>query len=386
MDKTIYLDNAATTFPKPETVYKKMDETNRNGCVNAGRGGYHLARQATALIDDTKKRIIELVSLVDSSKVVFTPSVTIAMNQILQGIPWKTGDVLYVTPFEHNAVARTAALCSKKYGIEIVEIPLDINTLSIDIEMLKMMFIQKQPRCICINHVSNVLGTIQPYEEIATEAKRYNAITILDAAQSLGLIDIDLNRSNIDFLAFAGHKTLYGPFGVGGFIINSETELMEVIVGGTGSDSLKLDMPKQIPGRYESSSPNIVAIAGLNEALKWRKDVTDVLEKEQNLTKYLIAKLAEIPEVKVYLPENLENHVGIVSFNVQGYKSEDIGMILDMDFGIAVRTGYHCAPYIHKWIKDEEYAGTVRVSVSYFNTMRDIDEFIEAVNSILDDK
>lgn len=385
MDNTIYLDNAATTFPKPELVYTIMDQVNRNVCVNAGRGSYRLARNANTIIEEAKQRIVELVSLSDTSKVIFTSSITIAMNQILQGIHWNTGDNIYVTPFEHNAVARTAALCSKKYGVNVIEIPIDKNTLEIDIEAMKVQFIKNNPACICINHISNVTGSIQPYEEIAKEAKRYNAITILDSAQSLGVIDINMRESNIDFLAFAGHKTLYGPFGIGGFIYNSSIDLNEVIVGGTGSDSLNTDMPALIPGKFESSSPNIVAIAGFNEALKWRKGTLNVFEKEKELTEYLINQLSQLPGVIMYLPKDRDKHIGIVSMNVLDYKSGDLGTILDLDYNIAVRTGYHCAPYIHKWLDDKEYSGTVRISIGYFNTKDDIDRLIEAIREIINE-
>ena len=381
----IYLDNAATTFPKPEVVYDKMNEVNRKYCVNAGRGSYSLARRATQIIDETKQNIAKLINIQDASKVILTPSVTIAINQVLAGIEWKSNDVLYVSPYEHNAVARTARLLEKKYKIRVLSLPINEETLELDLEKMKYEFIQNHPTCVCINHISNVTGYIQPIEEVLLEAKKYNAITVLDTAQSLGLVEIDLNRLPVDFTVFTGHKCLYGPFGVGGLIYNSKMVLQELLVGGTGSDSLNLNMPEGLPYRYESSSPNIVAIAGLNEAIKWRETAADIYQHEKKLTEYLISKLKELEGIKFYLPNNLDNHIGIVSINIKGYSASDIGMILDEDFNIAVRTGYHCAPYIHQWLKDEKYHGTVRISLGYFNSEKDIDKLFCALKELIEE-
>lgn len=178
------------------------------------------------------------------------------------------------------------------------------------------------------------------------------------------------------------HKTLYGPFGIAGFIDNSGIDLKEFIVGGTGSDSLNLDMPQGKPNRYEYASPNIVAIAGLKAALDVI-NIDEIYKQEKHLTNYLIAQLSKINGIKLFLPKNLDYHISIVSFAVEGYKSEDIGMLLDEDFNIAVRTGYHCAPYIHKYLKDETSLGTVRVGLSYFNSKEDIDALINALDDIV---
>lgn len=381
----IYLDNAATTFPKPEMVLDVMDQVNRTCSVNAGRGAYALAKQATSIIDETKWNIAKLVGLQDGERVIFTPSVTIAINQVLNGISWTKGDIVYVSPYEHNAVARTLEVLHIKYELQIIEMPLDEKTLEIDLEALKYLFTEKQPKCVCLNCISNVTGYILPVEEIVQMAKSFDSLVLLDTAQALGLIDIKVQRIPADFIVFAGHKTLYGPFGIGGFIYNSSYELIDFIVGGTGSDSLNLQMPKDIPGKYESSSQNIVAIAGLNAALKWRSETSDIEGKERHLTNYAVEKLKTLSNIRLYLPENGYNHIGIISFNLLGYKADEIGMILDQDFNIAVRTGYHCAPFIHRWLKDKEYQGTVRIGIGYFNTENEIDKLIEALRELIDE-
>lgn len=377
----VYLDNAATTFPKPECVYQAMDETNRKIGVNAGRGSYKVAREASTIITDTKNEIRKLIHADPSAAVVFSPSITVALNQVINGINWQKGYTVYVSPYEHNAVARTLKKVADEYGLNICLMPVKVESLEIDLEKLKYDFSKNKPFAVFCTHVSNVTGYILPVKEIFEEAKKYNAVTVLDSAQSLGLIQIDSKQLEVDIIAFAGHKTLYGPFGIGGFINLTGVELNEFITGGTGSDSLNLNMPEGREAKYEASSSNIVAIAGLNAALK-NLDVEANCKYEQDITKYLIKQLKEIKTVHMYLPEDSKKHVGIVSFICDGINSEDIGTILDEDFDIAVRTGYHCAPYIHDYLKDKASLGTVRVGVSKFNIEADIDKLVEALVEI----
>ena len=221
-----------------------------------------------------------------------------------------------------------------------------------------------------------------PVKKIFEEAKKYGSITVLDVAQSMGLVQIRADLMQVDLIAFAGHKTLYGPFGIGGFINVSGIPLDIFISGGTGSESLNLEMPSGKETRYESASCNIVAVAGLNAALKVI-DPDACMAHEKELGDYLIKKLSEIRSVKMYVPKDRESHVGIVSFVVDGYISEDVGMILDEDFDIAVRTGYHCAPFIHKYLKDENTLGTVRVGLGQFSVKEDIDKLAMGLKEII---
>lgn len=381
LEENIYLDNAATTFPKSEAVYKAMDDANRRFAVNAGRGSYKLAREANAIIDDTKERLLRLVSASSTSKVVFTSSITISLNMILQGITWQKGDIVYVSPYEHNAVARTLEKLKNDFQIVVKLMPLT-EEFDINLPLLESLFITDRPKCVCCTGVSNVTGYILPTKEIFKAAKECGAITILDSAQSLGIIEQKLD--DIDFLAFAGHKTLYGPFGIGGFIDNSRVKLKQVIVGGTGSNSLILSMPEETPNRYESSSPNIVAIAGLNAALE-ELDVNHNFKFEKELTEYAIEKLEEISNIRIYKSQKMDSQIGIISFNIRnsGLSADDIGNILDEEFGIAVRTGYHCAPYIHNLLGDIEYSGTVRIGLGKFNTREHIDALCDALENIV---
>lgn len=377
----IYLDNAATTFPKPDAVYAAMDKMNREGAVNAGRGSYKLARKANALMEETKQQLRDLVHADISAAVVFSPSVTIAMNQIINGLEIRNGAVVYVSPYEHNAVARTIHKLKGEKDLKVKEIPLNKDTLEIDLERMKYEFSKDKPEVVFCTHVSNVTGYILPVKEIFEEAKRYDSITILDSAQSLGLIDIRVDSMRVDIIAFAGHKTLYGPFGIGGFINVSGIPLDVWITGGTGSDSLNLEMPAGSEVRYEAASCNIVAVAGLNAALKVLNQPSN-FNQEKELTFYLVEQLKKIKSVRMYLPEKKMGHVGLVSFTMDGISAEDIGTILDEDYDIAVRAGYHCAPYIHKYLDDRSSLGTVRIGLGQFSKRSDIDTLVSAIKEL----
>ena len=374
----IYLDNAATSFPRPEAVCAEMDRVNRTLSVNAGRGGYKAAREASEIIYDTKKKLSELFHCTGKADVVLTPSVTQAFNQVLNGLDISENTVVYITAYEHNAIARTMESIRQRTGCTVCIIPMEEKTLEIDLKKTEYLFHEKNPDIVISTVISNVTGYMLPVKDLFELAKQYHAITIADAAQAAGLIDIDLDEIKADIIGFAGHKTLCGPFGIGGFIIRKDVSLKCILTGGTGSDSLNLSMPQSAPGRYEAGSENIVAIAGLHAALEWLS-ANQHMEHIKELTDYLVDGLSKNPDVTVF---TTNQQLGIVSFVVEGYDSGDIGQILDDEFDIAVRTGYHCAPYIHKYLQDIPYAGTVRVGIGPFNTKEDIDTFIEAVESL----
>ena len=376
----IYLDNAATTFPKPERVYDALDAANRNLSFNAGRGSYKAARDASAIIDDTKNQLLSLLHATGYADVVFTPSVTHALNQVLNGLDLTSNSVIYVSPYEHNAVARTVHQLSVNTGASVEMLPLT-EDLQIDLEKTKYQFSTKAPSAIVLNALSNVTGYILPVTELFLMAKEYGATTVLDAAQAAGLIDLDMPNLNADILCFAGHKTLMGPFGIGGFLIKRGITLKKVFTGGTGSASLILDMPEETPGRYEASSANVVAIAGLNASLKSLNiDVHKEIVRE--LTEYLLEALENIPSVNLMGAFDASKTLGIISFVVEGYESDEVGTILDDEYNIAVRTGYHCAPYIHDYLGDKPYHGTIRVGLGQFNTKEDIDALESAIKSL----
>ena len=374
----IYLDNAATSFPRPEPVYQEMDRINRTLSVNAGRGGYKAAREASAIIYDTRKKLAELFHCTGKADVVLTPSVTQAFNQVLNGLDISEHTVIYMTVYEHNAIARTVEAIRQKTGCMVCMIPVEEKTLEIDLKKTEYLFHEKNPDIVISTVISNVTGYMLPVKNLFELAKQYHATTIADAAQAAGLIDIHFDEMNADIIGFAGHKTLCGPFGIGGFIIRKEVSLKCILTGGTGSDSLNLAMPQAAPEKYEAGSENIVAVAGLHAALEWLQ-INPHMDYIKEMTGYLVQKLSKNPAVTVF--QN-EEQLGIVSFVVEGYDSGEIGQILDDEFEIAVRTGYHCAPYIHEYLKDVPYGGTVRVGIGPFNTKEDLDALIEAIESL----
>nr|WP_302595616.1 aminotransferase class V-fold PLP-dependent enzyme [uncultured Cellulosilyticum sp.] len=386
MNKMIYLDNAATTFPKSERVYDAMDWFNRNQCVNAGRGGYRLAREATKLIDETKESLLSLLNLPLNRQVIFTPSATIALNQIIFGLEWNQLKNIYVTPFEHNAIMRPLHKIASTYDIKIRIIPFNKATWEIDVDQMQKDFAINNPDYIFMSHMSNVTGYILPCEKVLDASAQYSPTTVIDCSQSLGTVPIKKEILDADFLVFAGHKSLYGPMGIGGFISKEKISLEPVILGGTGTESLNLEMPKAGASRYEAASYNIQAIAGLNESIRWIREegITNIYKHKKVLTEMLINVLREKEEIKLYLPDDLEKHCNIVSFNLSDWKSEDLGIVLDEDFNIAVRTGYHCSPLVHDFLDTKNLLGTVRVSVGYFNNNEDIDKLIQAIQELIE--
>ena len=386
----IYFDNAATTFPKPEYVYEQMDIVNRSLAFNAGRGSYALAQQSANIIDNLRKELLRMINAANVAEVVLSPSATFALNQIIGGLGIKEEHYIYVSPYEHNAVVRTIynqgifknfredVNCGKHIRI----MPLAEDG-SIDIDRLSYEFSIHAPAFVFMTHVSNVTGYILPVEQIAVEAKEYGATVVVDGSQALGLVPFDMAHSMVDFYVFAGHKTPYGPFGIGGFFIRQGKKMDSFVAGGTGSDSLNVHMPESGTGRYEPASPNVLAAAGLLAAIKNvdNAEVERRLALEKERTRYMADRLGSLHNVKLYLPPE-DRHVGIAAFNVKDYKASDVGMILDADYDIAVRTGYHCAPLIHEYLDDKEYSGVVRASISMFTTVDEIDALVRAVGEI----
>lgn len=395
----IYFDNAATTYPKPEEVYKVANDALRNYGVNAGRGSYRLSKKAYEIIRDAKEKLLTMINGYGENSVVFSPSATIALNQIINGLEWNEYTVVYISPFEHNAIVRPLQYLKKRFGFRIEMIPFKIikeknkNKIVFDEnEFRKKVYINK-PDYLFVSHVSNVTGYELPIEKIIEISKASNSecIVTIDCAQSMGLIDINLDEIRADYLVFAGHKTLYGIFGIGGFIKNTSKDLKEFIVGGTGSDSLNLDMPTSGSAKYEAGSVNIQAVAALNSSLEWIKNagIKNIRNHERKLVNMLIYGLNEIDGVTIYVDENEDRQNGILAFNLKGYKSEQLAEILDEEFDICVRAGYHCAPYVHDLIgtkaDGEDLAGVVRVSFSCFNSSKEVEHFIEIIRELYDD-
>ena len=387
----LYFDNAATTYPKPEQVYKEMDRLTRECAVNSGRGSYKKAENASAVINETRKKVSEFMGAENAEDVIFTSSATEAANRVLRGYGFEENMTVYVSPYEHNAVMRTleALRKEKKFKIKVLETD-EKGYLNLD--DIEYQFMCDEPDFVCINLASNVTGYVLPAERVADMAKEYGAIVLADAAQAAGNIEINLKETNIDILKFAGHKSMYGLFGVGGFITNSrifdrDKNITPVIFGGNGEDSLNLELSERGISRYEVGSPNIAAIGTLKTAIDTiEKDLSGTQERENRLLKYLIEKLEDIDGIHIFqkpeTEEEFQNHIPVLSIGFEKYVSDDAGTILDGEYDIAVRTGYHCAPFVHDVIGSKRYGGTVRISMGQFTTKEDVDELVAAVRDM----
>ncbi len=377
---SFYFDNAATTFPKPPEVYDFMNSFYRSCGGNAGRGQYKQAAESTKIITETRQLIKDLLQC-QNKDVIFTPSATIALNMIIQGILYNSNiKNVWITPFEHNAVTRVLHYFEKSQKIHVNVLPIN-EDLQYDFNLIESKFNTINPQLVILSHGSNVCGIITPVEKICEIAKKYDAITVLDMAQTAGLVPLNVGNNNIDFAVFAGHKTLLGPFGISGFVKNHEINLNPVLFGGTGLDSANQDMPEELPAKYEMGSQNIQAIAGLHEALKWWLANTDsIRQKEKENHKRLYDLLSQYKFIKIVGSKNLENTIGVISCLFENYTADEIGNVLD-EKDVAVRTGLQCAPLAHKTLGTFP-AGTVRFSVQYYTNDSDFDGLKNALDYI----
>ena len=375
-----YFDNAATTYPKPECVYTFMDQFYRQSGGNAGRGHYSIAQSAGELILDTRKRIQELLHC-PAKQVVFTPTATIALNIIIQDIIASGVENIYISPFEHNAVTRTLHHYERIERISVTQLSVT-KDLKYDLEKIRYQFDAVKPDLVIVSHASNTIGLIAPIENIFSLAKKYSAYTLVDMAQSAGLVDCNIGLNCIDFAVFAGHKTLYGPTGISGFVMEPSIKLPAVLFGGTGYESANQDMPESIPEKYEMGTLNIVGLAGLNASLKWiqEKTIETLAQKEQENRETLLEILNNYDFIRIVGNYESNEYVGIVSCLIDGISSDSAGNIFDRQ-GVSVRTGLHCAPLAHKFIGTYP-AGTIRFSVNYFTSEEDFEQLIEALDFI----
>lgn len=374
----IYLDNAATSFPKPSEVYEEVHNCMRNYAANPGRGSYEIAVKAALKIMETREGICNLFNINSPFNLIFTSNATEALNIGIKGILEK-GDHVISTVIEHNSVLRPLNSLSEN-GVEVTLVSSDkagyVNIKDIEDE------IKKNTKIIIINHMSNVLGSIQDIKNIGSLSKSNGIIFMVDASQSAGVIPIDVEENHIDLLAFSGHKGLLGPQGTGCLFIREGIKLKNFKEGGTGSNSHFMIQPDFLPDQFESGTLNTPGIAGLGESIKFIKKIgIDRIQKhEEELMEYLLKEMKKLLYIKIYGNYSVKKRGSVLSFNMEGVDASVVGEQLDKD-GMAVRTGYHCAPLIHNVI-GTEYAGTVRVSPGYFNTFSDIEKLIMAITKI----
>ncbi|MCR0417540.1 aminotransferase class V-fold PLP-dependent enzyme [[Clostridium] innocuum] len=375
-----YFNNAATTYPKPDEVYSFMDSFYRNNGISAGRSTNKSSFSAEQIIFETRSLIQEILNC-PNKQVIFEPTATIALNIIIQGVIKSGANNIYISPFEHNSVTRVLHESEKQGKINIHQLYVDAN-FRFDLERIKYQFDDIKPDFVIISHASNVIGLIAPVDEIFNLAKRYDAVTLLDMAQTAGLIEFNVGSEAVDFAVFAGHKTLYGPTGISGFVMKPNFNLLPVLYGGTGFDSKNLEMPVNLPERFEIGTTNIIGVAGLNAALKWIKKLTisKISDIESQNRKRLISLLEKYWFIKILGVNDKLEYVGVVSCLIDGISSDSAGNIFEKK-DVVVRTGLHCAPLAHKFLNTFP-AGTIRFSVSYFTSDRDFEELKQVLDYI----
>lgn len=373
----IYLDNAATSWPKPEEVYQAVDSCLRSGCANPGRGGHAAARRAGRILTDTREELAELFHVHDPNQIVFTSNATESINLALFGTV-QAGWSIVTTAVEHNAVARPVRQLERSMGCKVHIVSCDQQG-RINMEELKAV-IQTGVDLVVIGHASNVTGVVMPLAEIGQLTKNAGALFIVDSAQTAGIEDIDVQAMNIDLLAFTGHKGLLGVQGTGGLYSRSGIALRPQRFGGTGSMSESDVQPDFLPDMLESGTPNTPGIAGLKAGVEYIKKIglAAIRNKERQLITKLMVGLQEIKGISLYGPPLGEERSALLSFTLESMDSGTIAYALDRDYGIACRAGLHCAPWAHRSLHTLQ-TGAVRLSPGYFNTDQDIDTAIKAV-------
>ena len=380
-ETVIYLDNAATSWPKPESVYQTMDEFLRRKGGNPGRGGHSMAAAAKETVEETRMLLVRLINAPEMNRVIFTLNCTDALNLGLKGL-LRPGDHVITSCIEHNSVVRPLRKLEKQ-GVRITRLPPLAETGIVSAKDIEETMTENT-KLVVLTHASNVTGVIQPIEDYGAIARRHNLVFMVDAAQTAGNYPIDVEASNIDLLAFSGHKGLLGPPGTGVLYVGDRVDLDSLREGGTGSYSEQEEQPVTLPDRYESGTLNSVGISGLGAGLKYifKEGLERIRTHEQYLIDRLIDGLSNIPGLILYTARDRSKQAPVISCNIQRYEPGEVGTILDQAFDIKVRTGLHCAPAAHRTLGTYPL-GTIRLSPGYFNTEEEIALTLQAVKKIV---
>jgi cysteine desulfurase / selenocysteine lyase len=378
----IYLDNAATSWPKPNQVGRAMVKFLDEIGANPGRSGHRLSIGAARTVYQAREAVAEVFNAPDPLRVIFTHNATEALNLALKGL-LRPGDHVVTSSMEHNAVMRPLrALETQGVGVSVVACASEGDLKPAQIESV----LQDNTVLIVLTHASNVTGTVLPVQQVGEIANRRGVLFLTDAAQTGGAFSVDMQSDRIDMLAFTGHKSLYGPTGTGGLILGSRVDpdrIAPLVYGGTGSRSEMEEQPKFLPDKYESGTANAVGLAGLEASLRWLlvQGVNELWEQETSLHQKLLEGLSNIPRVMIYSCGKASQSTAVVSFNIGELEPSEVGLRLDDEFGIMARVGLHCAPAAHKTIGTFP-RGTVRFSLGAFTTPAQIDQALQAVAHI----
>lgn len=376
----IYLDNAATTYPKPESVYKEMDRCHREYCANPGRGGHVLSIKSGQAVTETREQLSDFFNIKNPLRLCFTKNATEALNIAIKGY-LHAGDHVITTSMEHNSVMRPLKALETESGVEISIIRSD-ESGEIDLQDMEKQ-IKGNTKLIVATLSSNVNGLVMPVKEIGEITKKYGITFLLDASQGAGTIGIDVEDMNIDILAFPGHKSLMGPVGTGGLYVREDVKVNSILHGGTGSNSESFFQPEYMPDLMESGTLNTPGIIGIYHGIEYIKNegIDKLRLQKYELVKRLHEGAEDIKQIRLYSKNNKEKNSGIVALNFEGIPSSEVSYVLDKVYGICTRSGLHCAPMAHKTLGTWE-TGVVRFSVGCFNTTDEIDFTIKALREI----
>ncbi|MEW5870981.1 MAG: aminotransferase class V-fold PLP-dependent enzyme [Chloroflexota bacterium] len=376
----IFLDNGATSFPKPEEVYTYMDYFYRNFGVNPGRSGYDLCLEAGAVVENTRKLLTGFFNGTDPDRLCFSYNSSDALNLIIFGM-LRPGDHAISTTIEHNSVLRPLYHLSRE-GVQVDYVPFD-GAGFVDPDEIRRRF-RPNTRLVIVNHASNVIGSVQPVREIGRYCRQAGIPFAIDASQSAGKIPVDMQEQYLDVVAFTGHKSLLGPTGIGGLYVREGIEIRHTRAGGTGVRSADRAHLDEYPFRLEYGTPNTMGIAGLNAGVKWllKQGLENVEAHEMHLLQLLRDGLSAIPGVILYCQDDLTDHIGVLAFNVEGMDAADVGTLLDVDYNVLCRTGLHCAPLVHAQLGTDKIRGAVRFGIGPFNTEEHIQTAVRAVSEI----
>jgi cysteine desulfurase family protein len=383
MEDLIYLDNAATAWPKPDNVYEYALDFYRKTGVNPGRSGFDMAIQAGNIIEDLRQRLTTFFGGDPEApeRVCYTYNATDSLNLIIQGLLGE-GDHVVTTNLEHNSVIRPVNHLVRDGTAEATYVPFDGKGF-VDPDDIRDA-IRPNTALVVVNHGSNVLGTVQPLKEIGRICREHDVLFAVDTAQTAGVVPIDMKEMNIDALAFTGHKSLMGFTGIGGLCVRKHVKLKQTRSGGTGVRSAYPYHLEEYPYRMEFGTPNVLGVASLwaGQDFIAEKGLGNIHRGEMDLARKLVNGLREIDRVRVYGCDDMENHLSTVTVNVEGIEAGDVGIMLDVDFNVAVRTGLHCAPLVHEQIGTIRIHGGVRFSIGAFNTESDVETAVHAMSEI----
>lgn len=375
----IYLNNAASSFPKPESVYNAVMDCMKNCTSAPGRSSVKSMKDTENYITKARRLLAQLFNIGDPARIIFTLNDTYALNIAIKGV-LRPGDHVVISCLEHNSIIRPLKNL-EPFGIDTTVVNTDIFG-SLDLEQLEKS-ITPRTRLIAVTQASNVIGTLTPTKEIGMMCKKHGIIFLVDAAQTAGVVPIDVKDMNIALLAFPGHKGLFGPMGTGGLYIRDDVDMIDIIQGGTGTVSESPVQPVTMPDRFESGTHNVPGIAGLSAGVEFilGTGINKIRDHEMKLTQQFICETKKIKGVKIYGSDNIIDRVSTVAINIKDMLSMDVSSILESKYGIVTRGGLHCAPYTHQMLNTIKQ-GAVRFSIGYFNNIKDIEKAVSALYEI----